>query len=80
MTEFNIVHLIGIFLALFVTLKIAGTVLFWLLSYILGNKLAEMLENDNDPPARQRRPYKSPLKPREPAPALSNRHRPTYHE
>ena len=28
-TDFNIVHLIGIYVVLFVTLKIAGTVLFW---------------------------------------------------
>ena len=80
MTEINFFHLFIAFFVLMITFKVIGGILFWLVSFILGNKLAEMLENDNDPPARQRRPYKSPLKPREPAPALSNRHRPTYHE
>ena len=83
MTEFNIVHLIGIFLALFVTLKIAGTVLFWLLSYILGNKLAEMLEEDNGQPAGQRRPESTAQQPREADPDFSARrprHAPTYED
>ena len=83
MTEFNILHLVGIFVVLMVTFKIAGSILFWLLSYILGNKLAEMLEEDNDQPAGQRRPESTAQQPREADPDFSARrprHSPTYEE
>ncbi len=43
-SELNIVHLFGIFVALVITLKLVGGILFWVLSYILGNKLADVLQ------------------------------------
>ena len=80
MPEITAFHLFVSIFILAITLKIAGGILFWVFSFILGNKLAEMLENDNDQPVRQSRPYKNPLKSREPASSLSHRHPPSSHE
>ena len=54
LTDFNILHLIGLFLALFLIVKIVGTILFWLLSFILGNKLAALLQNTGPASAAER--------------------------
>ena len=62
-----------------ITFKIVGGILFWVVSFILGNKLAEMLEEDTDPPAPQSRPAKMDQEPQPAASDFSHRHKPTHH-
>ena len=40
--------LIGILIGVVVTLKLAGAIGFWWLSYIFGNKLADLLDREGD--------------------------------
>ena len=56
-TQFTFIHLFGLIFILALTIKIIGGVLFWVLSYILGNKLADLLEESN-PPIHWRRPLR----------------------
>ena len=41
-----------IWLVLLIGAKVGGTFFFWLFSYILGNKLADLLHQTDPPPAR----------------------------
>ncbi len=40
--------LIGLLIGLVLTIKIIGAIGFWWLSYIFGNKLADLLEREDD--------------------------------
>lgn len=52
-SESMLLYLIGTFLALVLTVKIGGAIGFWVCSYILGNKLAALLEEDASDSERQ---------------------------
>ena len=60
-TETTILYLLAAFPIMLITFKIVGATLFWVVSFILGNKLAAMLEEDDDPPTQQSRPANSEL-------------------
>lgn len=59
-TDTSLGTLIALLIGLVVTIKLAGAIGFWWLSYIFGNKLADLLdrEDDGDPdrsrPAQER--------------------------
>ena len=80
MPEITAIHLFILFPILIITFKIVGGILFWVVSFILGNKLAEMLEEDTDPPAPQSRPANMDQEPQPAASDFSRRHEPTSHE
>ena len=51
-------------LGLVIGVKVGGTVLFWLFSYILGNKLTDLLQENDQPAASSRPPFaKRPPRP-----------------
>ncbi len=48
--------LIGLLIGVALTIKIVGAIGFWWLSYIFGNKLADLLEREDDGTQRRSRP------------------------
>ena len=79
-TEITALHLLLSFIVLTITFKVGGGILFWVVSFILGNKLAEMLENDNDSPDRQSPPAHKSQETRPAGPGFSNHPGPSHHE
>ena len=81
-TEFTIIHFLALFFFLILFFKIIGAVLFWLLSYILGNKLAALLQDTAPPPSERRPGIADQLQKTTPPPlqARRPRHSPIYDE
>ena len=73
-TETTILYLLAAFPIMLITFKIVGGILFWVVSFILGNKLAAMLEEDDDPPAPQSRPANMGKEPQPADSEFSHRH------
>ena len=74
MPEITVIHLMLLFPILLITFKIVGGILFWVVSFILGNKLAEMLEEDTDPPPPQSRSANTDQETRPADSKFSHRH------
>ena len=76
MTSFTAGHLFLLIFVVVIVLKVLGAALSWGLSFILGNKLAALLNQ----PAPATRPYRDPAPSGRPAPFRSRRRAPAPHK